>query len=99
MDTQELTVIATVQAKEERKDFVREELIKLLVPTRQEEGCITFLLHEDKQKPHFFVLYENWASHELWQKHLQSRHIEVFKTATEDALDQWNMYELTKYNA
>ncbi len=99
MDTQELTVIATVKVKTDQRDFVRDEIIKLLVPTRQEEGCMNYFLHEDNANPNCFVMYETWANRELWQKHLESTHMQVYKKATEDSVEEWKLYELTKYNA
>ncbi len=99
MDKQELSIIATVKAKEGQEAFVRDALIKLLVPVRQEEGCINYFLHEDLENPHCFVLYENWASRELWQKHMEGTNLEIFTKATQDALATWTLQELQKYNA
>ncbi len=99
MDTQELTIIATVKAKSGQEEFIRAEIIKLLVPTRQEEGCMAYYLHHDNNDPLCFVLYETWANRELWQKHMENTSIEVFKKNTESAIDEWKLQELTKYNA
>jgi quinol monooxygenase YgiN len=51
-------------------DFRRAE--KLIPITRAEEGCIQYDLHQDNEEPAHFLFYENWASRELWQIHMNS---------------------------
>ncbi len=96
MENKALTLVAIVEAKEDKRDFVRAEIVKLLVPTRAERGCVEYVLHDDNKKPNVFLLYETWENYELWQQHMKSAHLEAFAAATKDAVKEWNIYELTK---
>ena len=40
-----LTIVANIYAKAGRIDFVKAELLKLIEPTRAEEGCLNYDLH------------------------------------------------------
>ena len=65
-----LTIVANIIAKKGQVELVKSELIKLIEPTRLEEGCIDYELHQDNENPAHFVFLENWTSRELLQKHL-----------------------------
>ncbi len=96
MKDKALTLVAIVHAKEEMRDFVRAEIVKLLSPTRAELGCVEYVLHDDNKKPNVFLLYETWESYELWQAHMKSAHLEAFAAATKEAVKEWDIYELSK---
>lgn len=95
MDNNQLTVIARILAKPEKKEFVKNELHKLIGPTRKEEGCINYDLHQDNENENLFLFYENWVSRELWQKHINSSHISDYRKATEGAIEEFTLYEMT----
>lgn len=90
-----LTIVANIIAKQDKIEVVKSELIKLIEPTRLEEGCIDYNLHQDNENPAHFVFLENWTSRELLQKHLQSEHIAAYKAATEGAVELFTLNELT----
>ncbi|EGA71586.1 antibiotic biosynthesis monooxygenase [Vibrio sinaloensis DSM 21326] len=90
-----LTIVANIIAKKDKVELVKSELIKLIEPTRLEEGCIDYDLHQDNENPAHFVFLENWTSRELLQKHLQSEHIAAYKAATEGAVELFTLNELT----
>lgn len=90
-----LTIVANIIAKKDKVELVKSELIKLIEPTRLEEGCIHYDLHQDNENPAHFVFLENWTSRELLQKHLQSEHIAAYKAATEGAVELFTLNELT----
>lgn len=90
-----LTIVANIIAKQDKIEVVKSELIKLIEPTRLEEGCIDYDLHQDNENPAHFVFLENWTSRELLQKHLQSEHIAAYKAATEGAVERFTLDELT----
>jgi len=81
-----LTTIARIQAKPEKLDLIKSEVLKLIEPTRKENGCIQYDLHQDNEKPEIFVFYENWESLELRQEHMENQHLKEFIENTEDAL-------------
>ncbi|MBK5254249.1 MAG: antibiotic biosynthesis monooxygenase [Peptostreptococcaceae bacterium] len=96
MENNKLTLVALVKAKEEKRDFVKNEILKLIPITRTEEGNINYNLHQDNNDPNIFILYENWENRELWQNHMNNNHMVNYANATEDATVEWTLHELTK---
>lgn len=70
-----LTVVAEFVAKPGNEEDVRKLLLSLIAPTRQEEGCVQYDLHEQTDKPGHFLFYENWTSREALDRHLQTPHL------------------------
>jgi quinol monooxygenase YgiN len=91
-----LTIIATIIAKPDQIDLVKTELEKVVAPTRQEDGCLQYDLHQNNEKPEHFFMLENWESRELWQAHLESDHFKTFAAATEGALAELAIHEMTQ---
>src|SRR2546428_10933244 len=54
MTDQIITVIARLKAKPGLEDSVRQELFKLLAPTRSEKGCINYDMHQSCDDASFF---------------------------------------------
>jgi len=95
MNTQKLTIVARILAKEEKRELVKSELLKLIETTRAEEGCINYDLHQDNENPNFFLFYENWESRDLWQKHMANAHLAEYKKATDGAVQEFVLNEMT----
>ena len=53
-------------------------------------------LHVDNENPSFFVFYENWESRELWQIHMNAPHLAAYMAATEGAVANFVLNEMTK---
>jgi quinol monooxygenase YgiN len=64
-----------LQARSGKETALREALVKLLAPTRREEGCLNYDLHESLEVPGKFLFYENWSSKEAHHIHSNSEHI------------------------
>jgi quinol monooxygenase YgiN len=92
----QLTIVANIKAKADNIDLVKVELEKLINITRAEEGCINYDLHQDNENPAHFLFYENWESRELWQKHMGSQHLQDYIAATEGAVEEFTVNEMTK---
>lgn len=88
--------MARITVKEGGVDLVKRELLKLIEVTRAEEGCINYDLHQDNDNESFFVFYENWESKELWQKHMGNKHLEQYMKATEGAVDEFVVSEMSQ---
>ncbi|MBW1856287.1 MAG: antibiotic biosynthesis monooxygenase [Deltaproteobacteria bacterium] len=56
----EVTVIAQIKTKEGMEEKVGKELLKLVVPTRSEQGCIVYNLHQSAESKSLFMFYECW---------------------------------------
>ena len=94
--TKPLTIIARIEAKKNRVDLVKSELLKLIRPTRTEQDCIQYVLHQDNDNPEIFMFYENWKSRELWQTHMNSEHIKAYMKATDGAVEDFTLNEMTQ---
>ncbi|MGJ8695245.1 MAG: putative quinol monooxygenase [Verrucomicrobiaceae bacterium] len=91
-----LTIVANIFAKEDQVDLVKSELLKVIAPTRAEEGCLNYDLHQDDGNPAHFFFYENWESRDLWQAHMESAHVVALLAATEGALENVVLNEMTQ---
>lgn len=89
-----LTIVAHIRAEKDKAEIVCEELEKLVAPTRLEEGCINYDLHQDNEDPAHFMFYENWTSRELWQQHMASDHIKRYRAATEGMIMDFSLFEM-----
>lgn len=91
----QLTIIARILAKEEKRDLVKAELVKLIESTRAEEGCINYDLHQDNKNKNLFLFHENWESRELWQNHMNNPKLAEYLKATEGAVEEFIINEMT----
>ncbi len=90
-----LTIIANITAKPDRIDLVKGELEKLIPKTRVEEGCICYDLHRDNENPAHFMFYEEWESRDLWQAHMNQPHLAEYLAATDGAVAEFTLHEMT----
>jgi len=91
-----LTIIANIKANADKVELVKTELLKLIDVTRAEEGCIDYDLHQDNENPAHFLFFENWESRELWQIHMENQHLKDFMAATEGAVEEVSVNEMTE---
>ncbi|WP_299261244.1 putative quinol monooxygenase [uncultured Aquimarina sp.] len=94
MTKQKLTIVAKILAKEEKRDLVKSELLKLIDLTRAEKGCINYDLHQDNENANLFLFYENWESKELWQEHMNNSHLAAYMKATDGAVEEFVLNEM-----
>jgi len=73
-----LTVIAYLTAKAGREDQVREALLDLVAQTRNEKGCVNYDLHQSRENPGDFAIYENWHEATDLHAHAKSAHVQAF---------------------
>ncbi|WP_298850030.1 putative quinol monooxygenase [uncultured Ruegeria sp.] len=90
-----LTIVANIKANPDQIDLVKAELIKLIEITRAEEGCINYDLHQDNDNPAHFLFHENWESRDLWQAHMGNQHLADYLNATEGAVAEFTLNEMT----
>ena len=68
-------VIAHIKAKPDTIDSTRELLKALILPTRIEQGCITYDLYQNEADPTDFTFIEEWTSDEDLDSHLETDHL------------------------
>lgn len=91
-----LTIVANIKANADNVELVKTELLKLIEVTRAETGCINYDLHQDNENPAHFMFYENWQSRELWQAHMANQHLQDYMKATEGAVAEFTLNEMTQ---
>ena len=91
-----VTVIARIEAKSDQIQRVKTALLKLIEPTRAEEGCLQYDLHQDHESPEVFFFYENWTSRPLLQTHMGREHMQNFRTETAEAIGSMTLNETSK---
>lgn len=82
----QVTVVAFIKAKQDKVGEVRDALLSLIGPTRQEEGCINYDLHESRSSEGEFVFYEIWRSHQDLDRHLNMPYLVEFVAKADDLL-------------
>jgi len=90
-----LTIVANIKANADKVELVKAELLKLIEITRSEAGCINYDLHQDNENPAHFMFYENWESRALWQTHMGAPHLAAYMKATEGAVAEFTLNEMT----
>ena len=91
-----LTIVANITANADKVELVKAELLKLIEITRAEDGCVQYDLHQDNEDPAHFLFYENWESRELWQAHMNAQHLQDYMAATDGAVAEFTLSEMTK---
>ncbi len=89
-----LILIAQLEARPGREEELEAVLRGLVAPSRADEGCLAYDLHRDIEVPSRFALTEAWASRELWQKHMETPHLDAFRAKADDLVASWNLQQL-----
>jgi quinol monooxygenase YgiN len=78
---------AQIKAKEAEVGNVREALLSLVEPTRKEEGCIHYILHQDTKDQTKFMFYEVWKNEAAFKEHGQTPHLKGLGAKLKDRTD------------
>ena len=90
-----ITVVAKVVAKKAAVAAVKTELLKLIVPTRNENGCIEYRLHQDNQDSAVFFFYETWEDAGTLEKHINTDHYKAYVRAVSEMIEEKVVNKLT----
>jgi quinol monooxygenase YgiN len=91
-----LTVVAKVVAKTDSVESVKNEMLKLIEPTRKENGCIGYNLHQDNEDPAVFVFYETWESLSCLDKHMSTDHFKSFVSSVSSLVEEMAVHKMTR---
>lgn len=83
-----ITVIARIKARHGKESETRSELLKLVEPTRKEDGCIRYDLHILPHDASEFLFHEHWTSEAALARHSESPHIQSFKARAQELLER-----------
>ena len=96
MEDKILSLVVVIKTKEEKREFVKNEVSKIVPIVLEEEGCINYDFHQDINDENIFIFYENWATREAWQNHVNSEHMKNYSKLTSDFIEEKKLYKLTK---
>lgn len=91
-----VTIVAKVTAKSGQIEAVKTELLKMIAPTRQEEGCIEYRLHQDNDDSAVFLFYENWLNAACVNQHMNSPHFKAYVAAVGDLIADKVVHKMTE---
>ncbi|MBI2354422.1 MAG: antibiotic biosynthesis monooxygenase [Deltaproteobacteria bacterium] len=91
-----VTVVARVVAKRDAVAAVKAELLKLIVPTRGEGGCIEYTLHQDNEDPAVFVFYETWENASCLEQHTGTDHYKAYVGAVAGMIEGKVVNKMTR---
>lgn len=82
-----IRVVARFLALPDRIEELRDVLVGLIEPTRQEQGCVLYELLQNNQEPREFTFVEEWTSERDLDLHLASDHIAAALERLPELLD------------
>ena len=91
-----IVVVAKIVAKKEFLSSVKSSLQNLIVPTRLEDGCIDYILHQDNEDPAVFVFYETWENLSSLENHLESDHYHAHARNVKGMIDDKEVFRMTR---
>ena len=91
-----VTVVAKLIVHEAVLESVKAELLKLIEPTRVEEGCIEYRLHQDNDDPKVFIFFEMWENLTCLERHMATPHFSSFVAAVEGMIAEMNVHKMTR---
>jgi quinol monooxygenase YgiN len=91
-----LYVIASIKAKPEHADAVREILLGYIEPTRAEDGCLVYDLLQNLADPTQFTFYEEWSGQAALDAHSRSAHLTAGRQKLAALTERPN--EVSKYS-
>jgi quinol monooxygenase YgiN len=91
-----LTVVAKLVAKKESVESVKNELLKLIEPTRKEDGCIEYNLHQDNEDPAVFIFYETWESLACLENHMNTDRFKSFVNSVGSLIEEMAVHKMTR---
>ena len=94
--TEVLTAVAQVRVVPGSEATVREALMAMVVPTREEEGCLDYRLHAVNDDPTVFYFVALWRSEADLDAHLVEPHIADGLAAIEDHLESVVIKRMTR---
>lgn len=82
-----------------REQELETQLRALLIPTRNEPGCVAYELHRDPENHGKFMFYERFENQAALDAHLNSPHFKKFLVFREANGDPIAAVHVTKWRA
>lgn len=89
-----ITICAILKAKPGQEEQLRDELIKLIKPSRAEKGCKQYELHKSLEEKGTYVFYESWADEDAIIAHVNTDHYQTYLKNIETIIAKMEVYHL-----
>ena len=86
MDPGPLTVVAVFRTRPANEMALKAALLAMLLPTREEVGCVNYDLHQADDDPGSFFFHETWESADHHRAHLDTPHVRQLLAITSNLL-------------
>jgi quinol monooxygenase YgiN len=83
-----IILVAELKAKTGQEQAVKDALVAMVEPTRKEEGCLCYNLHESKDDKTQFMFYEQWASQAALDAHGKTPHMKAMQKGIAGRLEK-----------
>ena len=80
------TVIVLFEAIQGKEEELKNVLKSVIEPSRSEQSCLEYRLHQNVTNPTQFIFYENWENSELHKEHSSKSYIKSLKERVEPLL-------------
>jgi quinol monooxygenase YgiN len=81
-------VLAQLKAKPGEEEAVKEALVAMVAPTRKEDGCICYNLHQSNSDKSQFMFYEQWASKSALDAHGKTAHMKAMQQGIKGRIEK-----------
>lgn len=82
----QMMITVKMKAKEGLEEQLKQDLMSLVIPTRSEPGCLSYLVHQSTLDKSVFMVYEEWASRKDLITHVKLPYIQAFKKKCDELL-------------
>jgi quinol monooxygenase YgiN len=79
-----IIILAQMTAKPGKEEALKEACLAMVEPTRKEEGCFCYNLHQSKRDKGHFMFYEQWAGNDAIKAHNATAHMKKLGKALKD---------------
>lgn len=90
----EIKIVAIMTVKPEGMNDIMPIFQAVVQGSQQEEGCISYNLHQDIADSTKFVMLEEWVSQEAINYHNTTEHYKAFKEASKDMIEKSDVSKL-----
>jgi quinol monooxygenase YgiN len=77
-EVMEQDVFVRLRAREVEEKAVKEALLEVMGPSREEAGCVSFHVFRGMRDRQVFYIHSQWADEEAFQKHAGLAHTKKF---------------------
>ncbi len=88
-----IVITAILKPKENMESQLRAELDKVMEASRQEAGCLNYVLHQSIEDD-TFVLHETYQDKAALETHVESDHYKEYRTNTADLIERREVFKL-----